>query len=129
MIFVFFQEFVKFFQNSKKKCVQELLALTFHDIVILKNFNNVQIIEKVVFFGLNYFGQSRNSEKNEFCDSPRTDKVFEYHNITKSWSQQFRTYFFLNFWKTSRIREKRKNWSEFPKMPFLHRFLNICRVK
>ena len=84
MIFVFFQEFVKFFQNSRKKFVQELLALTFHDIMIFKNFNNVQRIEKFMFFGLSYFGQSRNSGKHEFCDSPRINEVFEYQNIMKS---------------------------------------------
>ena len=84
MIFVFFQEFVKFFQNSKKKCVQELLAPTFRDIMILKNFNNARRIEKFVFSGLSYFGQSRNFENINFCDSPRINEAFEYHNIMKS---------------------------------------------
>ena len=36
LIFVFFEEFVRFFENSKKKKVQALWSLTFHGIVMGK---------------------------------------------------------------------------------------------
>ena len=52
MIFVFFHEFARFFENSKKKHVQELLALTFHGIVVVKNFNSARRIAKFMFSGI-----------------------------------------------------------------------------
>ena len=84
IIFVFFHEFARFFENSKKKYVQELLALTFHGIAVVKNFHNARRISKFVFSGLSYFDQYMNSEKHEFCDSALIVEVFDYRNAVKS---------------------------------------------
>ena len=78
MIFVFFHEFAKFFETSKKKYVQVLLALTFHGIVVVKNFHNARRISKFVFSGLNYFDQSMNFEKHEFFDSALIVEAFDF---------------------------------------------------
>ena len=103
-----------FFKNAKTKYVQEFLALTFHGIVVVKNFNSARRISKFVFSGLSYFDQSMNSEKYEFCDSPHIAEVF--------WMPQCREKLepiilehisFLNFRKFSQIRGKRQKSSEF----------------
>ena len=84
MIFVFFHEFARFFENSKKKYVQELLALTFHDIAVVKNFNSARRIAKFMFSGIHRLVKIAQSGKHEFCDSARTVKVFNYRNAVKS---------------------------------------------
>ena len=64
---VFFHEFAKFFENSKKKHVQELWALTFHDISMVKNSNGVRIIAKFVFSGLAILANLRILENMNFA--------------------------------------------------------------
>ena len=55
-----------FFENSKEKYVQELWALTFHGIVIFKEFNNARRIANFVFSGIIELDKIAQSEKHEF---------------------------------------------------------------
>ena len=62
----FFHEFARFFEN-KKKLVQELWALTFHDITVLKNPNGARRIAKCVFSGLAILANLRILENMNFA--------------------------------------------------------------
>ena len=66
-IFAYFNEFMSFFENSKKRNVRSLGNSTFDDGLTGENFDGTFKIEKFVFFRTVKIAQFWLSGKHEFC--------------------------------------------------------------
>ena len=109
-IFIFFHEFARLFENSKNKYVQELWALTFHDIMIFKNSKGERKIAKFMFSRIRRLAKIASPENTNFTILRSLLKFLT--TVPQCREKLKKTILehisFLNFRKISQIREKRK---------------------
>ena len=82
--FCLFSRICEIFRKFKKEICSRIVGSNFSRHYGVEKLQRCAENRKIRVFRTGYFGQSTNSGKHEFCDSPHTIGVFQHRNVVKS---------------------------------------------